>query len=1009
MIATTSLEIPGYTLEQLLGQGAFGEVYQALWNGDFPCAVKVMQEGALHLEYLGSMLERLMELPPHEGMLPIYAFDLESEQPHVSMALMPDGSATFESLAGQLPQREAWLLLRQLADCLAWLHSYGLVHAGLTGRNVFVVEVEGAPAALLSDPGQAWLGSHAIDLLHRQAPYFPPERWLEPNRLLVDGGMKTWDVYAFGVLAWRFLNGTWPRAGRLLDQMITARGDPFSVDAPALLEWLKLESSPRWPDTVRAAAERAAVDVLLRCLALDPSKRPASMIEVARILNGLDAADTISTPTVGNEVQPVADRGWEPPPSMERKNPPEALLNGVNGAAAPEAESLPFRGSDLLFQNGFPSEKILHAEEMPREASSEEPVESVLSHQTPAQSDQPVGIRVSPPEGLNFSDPEEPNFLTGEERRQPLFSSVFAQITKYPPDVDGAVVFELPDEPGEPLITRKNLPQLVPDDTEWHLRYRRVGMSRLAPILRSLAMIVSIAAGICGIIYGARQQAKTSQIVSKAGQAGLELAQAQQAAAEASTKAKALEQARVADGIANLAANRTEWVKLVADLLKSKPAETTELEAWKLLASPMADRLAAALSAADAEPSLVASGIIARWHLGGLYAALDRPDEALPYLGKGAGDLEMEAAGGIEPDDAKRLLANRFSALRGAILFEQRKTAEAIPLLIAASKGFEAWIAAYPDRNDIAREFAANSLQEGRALMERGQSNEGSIALDRVAVLLGVPGSPGFELPDHLVLSDSLAALARHYKSGGKAKEAMEHYMDAISPLIPYDREYPKSVPGRNRLGDHYFELGVLLTKSGHYDDALIALNEALKVLRILNDESVPGAKLRLAFTYHEVAELFRASRPNAAGAKTALPHQDFSLELLRALNETNTLDSSLRRHLASALVLNGELQEMAGNPKESLSRFTEAVAFLNDLIADAELADSEKLECRCLLARAWTGTGSIHEKSGRKPEAITSLGKAIDSWAGLPAGDPVVARNLASNRERLSKLKPGG
>ena len=39
-------QISGYQLKSRLGQGAFGTVYQALWNGDFICAVKVLEEAA---------------------------------------------------------------------------------------------------------------------------------------------------------------------------------------------------------------------------------------------------------------------------------------------------------------------------------------------------------------------------------------------------------------------------------------------------------------------------------------------------------------------------------------------------------------------------------------------------------------------------------------------------------------------------------------------------------------------------------------------------------------------------------------------------------------------------------------------------------------------------------------------------------------------------------------------------------------------------------------------------
>ncbi len=118
-------------------------------------------------------------------------------------------------------------------------------------------------------------------------------------------------------------------------------------------------------------------------------------------------------------------------------------------------------------------------------------------------------------------------------------------------------------------------------------------------------------------------------------------------------------------------------------------------------------------------------------------------------------------------------------------------------------------------------------------------------------------------------------------------------------------------------------------------------------------------------------------------------------------------MNNTFRRHLAAALVLNGEIQETAGESKAALDRHTEGLALLDELLAESSLGESDRRECRRLSARAWTAMGGMQEKAGRKEEAIASLNKALEAWSGFAGDDPAADQIVASTRERLRKLKP--
>src|SRR5262245_41246345 len=121
--------IHGYTLIRRLGDGAFGEVWEATAPGNHPAAVKLIpctrSQAAAQLEL--DALEVLKHLN-HPHLLPTYASFIDAEQVVIAME-KADGTlrqrlqfCRNENLPG-LPVGELLHYMRQAADALDYLHS----------------------------------------------------------------------------------------------------------------------------------------------------------------------------------------------------------------------------------------------------------------------------------------------------------------------------------------------------------------------------------------------------------------------------------------------------------------------------------------------------------------------------------------------------------------------------------------------------------------------------------------------------------------------------------------------------------------------------------------------------------------------------------------------------------------------------------------------------------------------------------------------------------------------
>ncbi|MCB1086899.1 MAG: serine/threonine protein kinase [Verrucomicrobiae bacterium] len=289
-----------------LGEGSYGRVYRATYRGISERALKIFRPGAVDLSTMARELEKLSSVAEHHGIVTLHDFDLLTDPPYYAMGLhadhRPDGSwetRTLEKLSGKVDHRDAWRLLREVADALAYLHRNHIIHCDLKPTNILLTD-ETPHRVKICDFGQS--RGDAIEGFHQAGTplYASPEQLRKP-RDSADGRGFKWDVYSFGVVAYKLLTGTLPRLQGLAEaeknsfdpeatiaesNMEGTLAESKNIDGERLAQQIEAEPEIKWPAGLYVPHDRK--ELIERCLDLDPAKRPADMREVFNRMSDVD-------------------------------------------------------------------------------------------------------------------------------------------------------------------------------------------------------------------------------------------------------------------------------------------------------------------------------------------------------------------------------------------------------------------------------------------------------------------------------------------------------------------------------------------------------------------------------------------------------------------------------------------------------------------------------------------------------------------------------------------------
>ncbi|HEX2685685.1 MAG TPA: serine/threonine-protein kinase [Kofleriaceae bacterium] len=284
-----SLQIPGYHLERLIGEGGFGQVWGARRQVDGQVvAIKV-----LHLELVQSVdamtrfqreLDAIERLNHPNVVHGLGHGTLADGRPYLVLEYI-EGPSLRELLheRGPLPPAEMLAILEPLCDALNVAHDAGLVHRDVKASNVILARDRGGIRPVLLDFGLVKLIDEVGPGLTSSRSMLGTPAAMAPEQMRGQSVDARTDIYALGLLAFHMLTG-----------------QPAFGGAPGVVQSYLQVHGPRPRPSSKVDIDPAIDEPIARALAPDPNARYRNTRSFSAALR------TVIHGEVGEEIEVVA-------------------------------------------------------------------------------------------------------------------------------------------------------------------------------------------------------------------------------------------------------------------------------------------------------------------------------------------------------------------------------------------------------------------------------------------------------------------------------------------------------------------------------------------------------------------------------------------------------------------------------------------------------------------------------------------------------------------------------
>jgi hypothetical protein len=276
------VDVPGYDAERLLGRGAYGEVWVGTdQNTSRRVAIKFFaHRSGVDWTTLSREVEKLVYLSADRYVVQLLDVGWDSDPPYYVMEYIENGSLDdLLQQHGPMAVGDAIDVFTEITIGLMHAHGKGVLHCDLKPANV-LLDQDQKPR--LADFGQSRLS-------HEQTPSFGTLFYMAPEQAdLKSMPDARWDVYALGAMLYCMLVGSPPfRNAANLKQIEAA--DRLEERLSRYQRVIR-QSPPPAEHRKVPGIDRALIEIIDRCLAVDPDGRFPNVQAVRDALNARELA-----------------------------------------------------------------------------------------------------------------------------------------------------------------------------------------------------------------------------------------------------------------------------------------------------------------------------------------------------------------------------------------------------------------------------------------------------------------------------------------------------------------------------------------------------------------------------------------------------------------------------------------------------------------------------------------------------------------------------------------------